>query len=280
MKTTLLFFISVIAFAGCTNTDQVKRITDLANKDSVMLVQANQKDSDIAGYMHELSQIQDNLDRIKAREKIITRNSPENKLTMVAQIKELDEWIVLNDKKMNALQGKLKKMTVKNTDLENMVTHLTQDIADRDAEIVTLQDRLSCANDSVKSLTSNFNDSILVINRERSIVSNMTAEMNTVYYVSGTMKELKDKGVVDKQGGFLGIGRSAKVHSEINNSNYMQADLTSLKGFGLNGKFKKMITAQPDNSYTVIPTGKTDSISINMPSTFWSESKYLVVALK
>jgi hypothetical protein len=164
--------------------------------------------------------------------------------------------------------------------LENIVAHLTQEITEKDAEIVTLQDKLSCTSDSVKYVTANFNDSIVIINMVRAQVADMTTVINTVYYVSGTIKELKDQGVVDKQGGFIGIGRTTKVNQNIDNSKYTVADLTNLKGISLNGKFKKFITVHPDNSYTITPGDKLDYITITNPAAFWGESKYMVVALK
>jgi hypothetical protein len=285
MKTTGYITIAMFFFAGCSNSDQVQKMTDLANKDSVLLVQANQKDSTIAIYLGELNQIQDNFDRIKAREKMITISSGEmgsDKQPLIIDIKQLDEWIVANDKKMNALQGKLKKMTTQNTNLSDIVMHLSQEIAIKDTEIAMLQNNLSKANTDLANVTENFNDSIAAINMVRAQVMVMTIRLNTVYYVSGTIKEVKDNGVVNKQGGFIGIGRTAKVNPEINNSKYTQADLTTLKGVSLNGKFKKFITTHPDNSYTITSTGddKTDYVSITNPSAFWGESKYMVVALK
>jgi hypothetical protein len=285
MKTTGYIIITMLVFAGCSNSDQVQKMTDLANKDSVMLVQANQKDSSITMYLGELSQIQDNLDRIKAREKMISINSGEigsNKQSVLSEVKELDEWIVKNDKRMNALQGSLKKMTTQNSNLSDIVMHLSQEIAQKDTEIAMLQTSLGKANNDLSNVTASFNDSIIAINMVRAQVMFITDKMNTVYYVSGTIKQLKDNGVVNKQGGFIGIGRTSKVNPQINNSNYTQADLTTLKGVSLNGKFKNFITTHPDNSYTITSTGddKTDYVSITNPSAFWGESKYMVVALK
>ena len=283
MKTTGYITIAMFVFAGCSNSDQVKKITDLANKDSVLLVQANQKDSNITMYLGELNQIQDNLDRIKAREKMITITSSEmssDKQPLVTDIKQLDEWIVANDKKMNALQSKLKKMTVQNANLSDIVMHLSQEIAIKDTEIAILQTNLGKANTDLANVTESFNDSIAAINMVRAQVMIMTIRLNTVYYVCGNMKQLKNNGVVNKQGGFIGIGRTAKVNPEINNSKYTQADLTTLKEVSLNGKFKKFITTHPGNSYTITSDGKTDYVSITNPSAFWGESKYMVVALK
>ena len=60
MKTTGYIIIAMFVFAGCSNSDQVKKMTDLANKDSALLVQVNQKDSNISAYLGEVNQIQDN----------------------------------------------------------------------------------------------------------------------------------------------------------------------------------------------------------------------------
>jgi hypothetical protein len=287
MKTTGYITILTAAigfcFAGCSNSGQVQKMTDLANKDSLLLAQAYQKDSTITTYLNDLSQIQNNLDRIKAREKIITLSSGElnsNKQNIVDQVKELDEWILVNDKEMTALQGRLKKETTKNANLANIVMHLSQEIAIKDTEIAMMQTQLGRANDTIRMVTSSFKDSIIIINIQRAQVAELTAEMNTVYYVTGTIKELKTKGIVNKEGGFIGIGRTTKINPEVDNAKFTQADLTNFKGISLNGKFRKFITTHPDNSYSISGDDKSDYLTITNRVTFWGESKYMVVALK
>jgi hypothetical protein len=281
MKTTGYIIIAMLVFAGCSNSDQVQKLTDANKQDSTLLAQANQKDSNVSSYLGELSQIQDNLDRIKAREKMITVNSGENKQSVVAEVKELDEWIVANDKKMNSLQSRLKSMTTKNANLSNIVMHLSQEISMKDTEIYVLQNSLIQTNNALQTVNANFDDSMNVIYKQRAQMADLTNQVNTVYYVSGTIRQLKDNGIIDKEGGFIGIGRTSKVNSNIDNTKYTQADLTTLKGISLNGKFKKFITTHPDSSYT-ITTGndKSDYVSITNPSAFWGESKYMVVVLK
>ena len=272
----------MIALAGCSNSDQAKKMSDLANKDTVLLVQANQKDSSISAYIGDMRQIQENLNRIKAREKMIVINSDEegaDKESVVAEVKELDTWILANDKKMNSLQSKLRNMTNKNANLQYLVTNLSQQIAIKDTEIAMLQTKLSKANSDLQTVTLSFYDSIAAINTVRAQVADLITEKNTVYYVCGTMKQLKENSIIDKKGGFIGIGRTAKLNPGFDNSMFAKEDLTTLKGVALNGKFKSFITTHPSDSYMVIPTGKTDSISI-IASSFWSESKYMVVALK
>jgi hypothetical protein len=281
MKLRGLIIITMVAMVSCnhTGTEQVEKIKSLAQQDSMRAVQENEKDSLITAYLDDLNDIQDNLDRIKEREKIITMRSPgdmDDRQMTVAEIKELDDWIVSNDKKMNDLQVMLKKMDVKNTKLESLVAHLTQEIAEKDEEISGLQAKLSKANDSVRLVTARFNDSMGVIRNQRAQMS----ELSAVYYITGTMKDLKDEGIIDKKGGFIGVGRVAVLNPSISKNKFIKTNPLSLKGFSLHGKFRRIITMHPDQSYKVIAGVKTDSVSIIMPSTFWGESKYLVIAIK
>jgi hypothetical protein len=92
------------------------------------------------------------------------------------------------------------------------------------------------------------------------------------------LKELKDKGLIDKKGGLLGIGRTAELNPDISTSSFTKANMTMLQALALNGKFAKMITQHPDKSYKI--TGNADSLLITDASSFWSESKYLVISVK
>lgn len=282
MKAQGLIFAALFALTACNNArvEEVKRIKSLAMEDSVKAVQANQKDSLINAYLGDLNDIQDNLDQIKQREKIITMEPSEmnsdDKQNVVAEIKELDNWIVANDRKMNNLQQKVRSMSTKNAILENLVEHLNQEISQKDEEIADLQAKLGKANDSLRLVTRQFNDSIVVIKSQRANI----AELNTVYYITGTMKDLQDKGVINKEGGLVGLGRVSELKSSVNNAVFTKASAVSLKGLSLHGKFRRLITTHPDKAYELITNGKTDSLAIEMPATFWSESKYLVIATK
>lgn len=285
MRIQGLIWVATLAITACNNagTEEVEKIKSLARQDSVRAIVANERDSLITAYLDDLNDIQENLDRIKEREKIISMSpsgasSDEdgNKQNVVAEIKELDDWIVANDKQMNTLQLTLKKMDTKNTKLESLVAHLTQETAEKDEEISELQAKLGGADDSVRLVTARFNDSIKVIRNQRV----QLMELNTVYYISGTMKELKNTGVINKEGGFIGVGRVASLNPSLNADKFIKANLISLKEFSLHGKFRRLITIHPDKSYKIISGMKTDSIAITMPSTFWSESKYLVIATK
>ena len=42
-------------------------------------------------------------------------------------------------------------------------------------------------------------------------ISTQTYEMNKAFYVCGTYKELKAKGLLTKEGGFIGLGKTESL---------------------------------------------------------------------
>ena len=85
-----------------------------------------------------------------------------------------------------------------------MQAHIAQELAEKDSGIAVLQSELAEKNDTLRTMMKEFNDSLVVINRQRGTISNMTTEMHTVYYAVGTVKEFKKKGVITRSGGFAG----------------------------------------------------------------------------
>ena len=171
-------------------------------------------------------------------------------------------------------------MNNKDASLEKMVAHLRTEVADRDSNIVYLQKTLSQTNESMKTVVQQFNDSMASMNVERAENGSLRTQVNTVYYAIGTIKELKQKGVIDKEGGIVGIGSTPVLKKHFNSMYFTRADLTKLSEIPLYAKFSKVITNQPDNAFKVKATSKSDSIEITDPDSFWNGSKYLVVAVK
>ena len=125
-------------------------------------------------------------------------------------------------------------------------------------------------------ITEQFDDSIAVIHKQREEINAMRSVVNTVYYSSGTEKQLKKEGIITKEGRVIGLGGATELKSGFNSSLFTQGDMTKLTAIPLSGKFSKLVTNHPSGSYKV----SGDTIHIIDPTSFWSESKYLVIVIK
>jgi len=281
-------WLSPLAFAAimcsCNNSDQlVQQYKELHEHDSLLSVKSQSEDSTIKGYISSMNEIQSNLDEIKSREKILSvqgNGEMGNTNHAVADIKALDNLIIKSNKEIAALHSQMKKLGVKDAGLEKIVAHMSAEISEKDSEIAVIQGNLAKLNNSYTEVTRQFNDSIVVLQAQNNRIENMTNSMNTVYYAIGTLKELKDNKVITKTGGFIGIGKNTELTPDQNTSYFTKTDLTKLNVIPLNAKFKKLLTTHPAMSYKIEGDKKVDSLLITDAAAFWSEDKYLVVAVK
>ncbi len=278
-----LFYIPIIAviMTACSdNSKQIQQLQALSRQDSLLALQAQQKDSSIVSYVKTLDEIQNNIDSIKEKEKIVSLSGGEPPHNIIDDIKTLDSRIVRENRKIYQLEKKLKKEDKKDEDLQNVIKHLTKELAEKDIEIASLQRKLAESDASLKMVTQQFNDSIALIHRQREEMNAMRSVVNTVYYTMGTSKDLRKHSIITKEGSIIGIGGAKELNPDVDNSNFIKVDMTRLRSIPLDNKFEKLITSHPSGSYKISGSNNSDTLYINDPPSFWSESKYLIIEVK
>ena len=115
--------------------------------------------------------------------------------------------------------------------------------------------------------------------RQQEEISKQSTEINTVWYVFGTKSELKEQKIIS--GG--GLFQSTKVlQDDFNKDYFIKADLRTLKEIPLYAKKAKVLSNQPEGSYSFKEEKdekgqKNVTLVIDNPKEFWSLSKYLVI---
>jgi hypothetical protein len=107
--------------------------------------------------------------------------------------------------------------------------------------------------------------------------------MNKAYVVSGTYKDLKEKGLLVKEGGVLGMGKKESLQENFSNDElFTTIDITKTKTIQVNSKTAKLVTEHPTNSYELVKddADKIAYIAIKDPENFWKISRYAVVEVK
>jgi len=278
-----LITISALLFSCSSNvsdnsTDpEFQKITEENQK---LKEENQQKDEEVNSFIESFNEIQQNLDVIKEREKLVSANTsdPELQNSKKEQIAEdinmINELLVKNKQKIASLNKKLKKANLKIEELEKMIDRLTKQLEDKDAEIASLKDNLEKANSAYKDLFVEYNTKL-------DEIENQTNKINEAFYAFGTSKELKEKGVITKEGGFIGIGKAEKLKADFNKDYFTKIDASETKSIVLACKKAKIITTHPTNSYKFEgPEGKVEKLTINNPEDFWGTSKYLVIVIE
>jgi uncharacterized protein YigA (DUF484 family) len=285
----LFIAIALIVFAtSCGN----KQESDKLKADNLSLSgQVTQKDTLLNNALTSISEIEENLDLIKQKQNVISVTTKQGELSRdvkdrikddIAQINELLEQ---NRKTIANLKGtskRLKSANVKIESLEKIIAQLTQQNGEKDAEIVQLKEQLVKLNFQVAELSSRVDT---LSKSKRVLEENVTArtnELNTAYFVIGSQKELEQKAVINRMGGFVGIGKTATVNSNVNLDAFTKVDIRNFEGVEIGHKNVKILSTHPADSYVLKVDSKNfcSGIEITNSKKFWQSSKYLVITYK
>jgi len=288
-KTIVIVGLSLFVLAfGCKEKEK-KQIELLTKENEALRVESKTKDSTINEFFQILNEIESNLTLIKEKENVISKNATlgtELKKDTRDQINEdiqtINELMTKNKRSINYLNVKLKESNLKIGELEKLITQTNQTIQERDAEISVLKDKLTQLNFSLTVLNAKVDTLTNEKTQLTETVNKQVETLNTAWYAFGTKKELELNKIIDKTGGFLGLGKTSKLKDDFNKTYFTQIDITTLKSIPLSAKKVKMVTSHPTDSYNMITNteGVVEKIEITDASKFWGTSKYLVIIVE
>lgn len=257
-----------------------------SRSDSLELV-VSAKDSLINAVFADINAISENLALIKSRENLITvAGESEGGRRPVEEIdndiKAIDRLLRENRAKIESLQrsaAQLRKANLRIDGLEKMIADMNRQLAEKKVEVEQLRESLVRMGDEVKSLT----EEVAVRSAE---VENLSGEkvelqnqLNTVYYIVGAEKELRDAQIINKQGF---IGRTLTVGRNSNFDSFTMADSRLLSEVPVGQKKATLVTSHPEGSYELVTDANkvVEKLIITDPVRFWESSKILIISCK
>lgn len=277
----------LISTTGC-NRKEIARLK--AQNDSLMMA-GSSKDANLVEFVDAFNSIQSNLDSIKQKEMIIDKTAKggfevkgDRKEQIQSDINYIYSLLQKNRLLVADLSAKLKKSNKHVAELEKMIENLNKQIAEKDGEIASLKEELNKMNIKVQNLSTevtNLNTNVSNLSNENKekqrVIEEKTAELNTAYYIIGTIKELKEKNVIKREG-FLGTAKD--VNSDIDKSIMTKVDITTVQSIPIMKKKATVISTHPATSYKIEGEKSADKLVILNQAEFWSLSKVLVISVK
>ena len=267
---------------SCGNETEKMKLTN----DSLASVNLEQQ-----GVLEDLTEtlveVSASLDSIAIGEGMLKRGGEGRKLTrqeIMANISSFKQMLAENREKLDKMQKMLSQRDDKIGKLSALITHLTNELDEREATIAQLQGVISDQKTAIEDLTATVEKDKATIGemeeenvQQREQLSKQDAELNTVYYVVGTTSELKDKGLL--KGGFL---KKNKVDfTKIDKALFNKVDKRQLSEINIASKSAKVMSGQPEDSYTVVEKDKKSCVlKINNRDRFWSVSNVLIIQMK
>ncbi len=284
MKKIWLFFALGTLFFACDNKEEElqTQVSQLETQNSKLLAENKEKDSSMVVLIKSFNEIEENLREIRQREMNIELKNREKNLSpadarkqIEEDIKEIDRLIAENKQTIQRLNNKIavsgRENTQLNETMNEMKENLSVQVKEREARIEELRKELGNLENTVAQLNQNL-DSLQTVNQQT------YNQLNTAFYVAGDFKELRDENILEKEGGFLGLGRTKTLKDNFNREKFKQIDIKNQTVIPVEGEGVEVITHHPSNSYKIEKSseGKTQLV-ISDPDSFWASSRYLVV---
>lgn len=251
-----------------------------------------QKDSITNDLENTFNEIESNLKFIKEKRSQISMVQAEGgknrKQLMVEDIKLMDNMLEESEKKIADLETKLKKSGLNLKSYEKRLQALTETVESQNTEIAELKKMVEDKNISLAELNTrvqNMDQDLLrqadTINYKQNQIIDKTNKLNTAHVALGTYKELKEEGILDREGGILGIGTSKAIQENFDPKYFTELDIRTTKTIPLNAKKARVISEHPLNSYSLVEeNGQVAYLQIENPEEFWRISKYAVIQVK
>jgi hypothetical protein len=282
-----LLIAGALTASSIFNREKNRHLAFVENQRKIFSQQITERDSLINDWMLTFDKIEKDLETIKQKEKYITVKSSGSEFTKGIKEKVIDDikiinTILANDKmKIAALNKQISNSGGIVKGLQTRIASLEKTIKQYETDITTLKSTLVQKNFEIGQLNGKLADMDATIKRKNEILNEQDKILNQAYLISGTYKELKSKGIILKDGGFLGLGRNEVLAKDLNDKLFDKVDIRDLKSIPVNSNEVKLITKHPSGSYSMIRRSdkKIVSIEIKDPDDFWKITRYAVVEL-
>lgn len=283
----VVLLIAVFIAYSLYNRDHKQLLSQMEFQKDSLTEKLTSRDSSIGEWVTTFAEIEKNIALIKEKEHVISTKSAGGELStdkkqqILVDIKYINSLIEQNKKKIASLNSLLSKSGGTIKGLENTISGLQASVKQSEIDIIELKTTLLSKKFEIEQLNTEKSDLQVAVVQKDEKIDSQTYEMNKAFYACGTFKELKAKGLLTKEGGFIGLGKTKTIAASFPDSSFKQIDLTVMKSIQLNSKSAKLISEHPANSYQFIrdKDKKFESMEITDPELFWKISKYAVVEI-
>lgn len=283
MKNSILVMMATTLIAAC-NTELKQEIETLKSEKSELELRVREQDSIVENFTTAMLEIQENLNIIREKEgrlRVAESTTGDRFISMkdavIQDIQDLNAIIEESKAQISRLNKQLSSSKSKNSQLTKLLESLQKQIEEREATIAQLTKTIEERDETIRQLSRK----VQVISEESErAISAKEAEINKCYYIVDTRRNLREKGIIDSQGGFLGIGRVKTISSSADQTLFTVGDIRQLTRIDLDTKGVRIISEHPQGSYALEKEGKrVTGLVINDPKAFWSLTRVLVVMI-
>lgn len=290
-------FIYLILFVIIASSCDLRKYKLMEEENKNLKAKVVEQDSSLVAFLNAFMEVEKNLAEIRQRELAISLAENEFGLSeeevqdkIEGHIEVIDSLLLNNKKILNGVRSQLRSAESKNLDLikkaEDIEKSLTVQIDAKNQQMAQLKEDLQRMNLKVDELNAGLanlqqeNQELQELNEQKEqTITKRTNELNTAYFVIEEEKELRERNIIVKKGGFIGLGKTEKLSRRLNPNHFQKIDIRETATIPFEAKKMEIVSTHPEGSYEVLMGEKyVEGLEITNPEQFWLNSKFLVIS--
>lgn len=286
---------ATVVLSSCNKKDEQK-IAEQSTTIDNMEQELARRDSTYNELISMLNKAESQVAEIAKRENLVVSTSNEGKKSedqLVQELKLIDDLVKESNQSIQNLKAQLKKSNIEMGAFKTRIDQLSDVLDEQRQTITTLKAEVAEKNqelqvfavkyDSIKIESVTQKQLITEQDKEIEILTSNNDNLNKVHYAVGSYKQLKDQGLVDKEGGFLWMGRTIDLKASAEVDKFVEADVIEFSELKIEADKFELVTEHPEGSYTIVQDEIDENVKylkVLDARKFWEISNYLVVTTK
>lgn len=293
VKTIMILVVAGILIYACDN--QAKKENEALKAEIALLAEENlalaegvfEQELTIENYHAMLKKIDQQVAALDEKHELVKNKSVEYKNDaqveeeILLQIKHVHHQMENAKHKIAHVQKNMNELRKENEadheqlhQMDMYINDLATMVYERDMEIDALHSVVEEQGIDIALLAEAYG--------EQAMYSEVLLDIiNTGFFIAGTKKELKEMGIIDMEGGFMGIGRVKTLNANASEEFLIPIDIRDTEIIEFEGKKGALITTHPIDSYefTIDKDKELVFLGIANKLKFWQETNYLVIEI-
>ena len=269
------------SLSGCKYKNEA---LELQKQNEDLAIQLAESDSLSNVFRSTLREIEVALDSIMPIDTSLDATSEERKLTtrLTNKLNEVNDLFLEKDHNYNALRYRLINSNRMVSEMTAKIEELNTEIKEKESVNFGLNETVKKHEKQIADQSSQIESLILDKQALNESLETKTNTINSAFFIAGSERELRDKDIIERTGGFLGfLGRVNTLNPALDKNQLEMIDIRERKTFSLNAESRQIefVTKHHSASYELTDSGTGKSLlTIKDPAEFWRNSKYLVIA--
>ena len=284
-KSLTILSVSLVALLLSSCVESSKKYQTLLAEKEALAVENQNMENEFNAAMGLINELENNLQAIRDEMGVlVVKKEGTDRDQVVSELVQIKEVMTENRQRLDSLNNALEKSNRNNANLrayvkkleaqlvekEQMIADLMAQVSEKDGQINVLNTQVANLNKDL----NNANNRIENLNNEKTAQVNA---LNTVYYVNGTAKELKAKGII--------LSPKKVLKNDVPTEEFTKGDMRDLNTIVFNAKKAVVLSTHSADSYNLVKGVDADgkkivTLEITNPELFWKVTRYLVVLTK